>query len=47
MSEENNKRQLAVDRLKPVNIVKLRKYYKWRVRSRVHFGYYTKETDNN
>ena len=47
MKEENNKRKLAVDRLKAVNIVKLRKFYKWRVRSRVHFGYYTNESDNN
>ena len=47
MKTENNKRPLAVDRLKPVNIVKLRKFYKWRVKSRVHFGYYTNESDNN
>jgi len=47
MKTENNKRPLAVDRLKKVNIVKLRKYYKWRVKSRIHFGYYTNETDNN
>ena len=47
MKEENNKRQLAVDRLKPVNILKLRKFYKWRVKSRVHFGYYTNKSDNN
>ena len=44
---KNNKRPLAVDRLKPVNIVKLRTFYKWRVQSRVHFRYYTNETDNN
>ena len=44
---KTTKRQLAVDRLKPFNIVKLRKYYKWRVKSRVHFGYYTNESDNN
>ena len=47
MKEENNERLLAVDRLKPVNIVKLRKLYKWRVKSRVHFRYYTNESDNN
>lgn len=47
MKTESDKRQLAVDRLKLVNIVKLRKYYKWRVKSRVHFGYYTNESDNN
>lgn len=47
MKTESNKRKLAIDRLKPVNIVKLRKYYKWRVKSRVHFGYYTNESDNN
>jgi len=47
MKTESDKRQLAIDRLKPVNIVKLRKYYKWRVKSRVHFRYYTNESDNN
>ena len=40
-------RAKSIDRLKPVNIVKLRKFYKWRVKSRVHFGYYTNESDNN
>ena len=44
---KKNKRPLAVDRLKPVNIVKLRTYYKWRVKSRAHFGYYTQNKDNN
>ena len=40
-------RTKSIDRLKPVNIVKLRTYYKWRVKSRAHFGYYTQNNDNN
>ena len=46
---ESNKRMKAVDRVK-INFakhVKLRAYYKWRVKSRLHFGFYKHETDNN
>ena len=49
MKTESNKRLKAVDRVRTnfAKHVKLRAYYKWRVKSRVHFGFYKHETDNN
>jgi hypothetical protein len=46
---ETTKRLKATDRIKSnlAKHVKLRAYYKWRVKSRVHFDFYQLTEDNN
>lgn len=49
MKTESKPRLKAVDRIKTnlAKYVKMRVYYKWRVKSRVHFGFYQINDDNN
>ena len=46
---KTTKRLKAVDRVRTnlAKHVKLRTYYKWRVKSRIHFGFYEQNDDCN